>query len=386
MKILIIEDKGDHLEQIKADCLSAAADCHIQLQATDFAPASSLDDALKVLGRSDFGFDIIIADIYLEDRELPISEIRTRLLKQDVLGEAKFIVLTGNATTTDAVLEAIHSGAHNFVLKGSTGIHSLSHQLKLVIQQIKRESIWSMVGRFSPPWKRKEFSNFELWDKLKEGAFKTKAVLWCDLSRSSEFVKFLRDKDVREKKILAFFRSFFTEHSKIIEKEDYQGIIDKFIGDEILAYFCAEKIQDETEICHRAISAALDIRDYYKKWFQNKKNSDPDLKRILNNGSAPKPNIRILVHCGEVMWGVLGSESFASLTLMTRTMEKGKRLIDHSNPDGRIVREGEVCITNDVYESIDKTIYKIGARRTAKEVRNFDDVLIYPVLGRNSQH
>jgi class 3 adenylate cyclase/DNA-binding response OmpR family regulator len=383
MKILIIEDDEGDLTGIKKDCQAGAVNSGIPLNAEDFVECRSLSDALHILQGSDFSFDIIIADVMLTGGDLPYGQIEDQLLQQDILKEAKFIVYTGQKIEKEDILHALHGGAHNYVLKGfhDDQRDTLKVQLNRTMRQIRRESFWSKVGRFSPEWKRIEFADFNLWDRL-EGGFRTsKAILWCDLTQSTKFVNYQRGRAKADKDILEFFRRFFTEHSEIIERQDYEGIIDKFIGDEILAYFCGDRVTDDTEKCHRAIDAALELRDNYTKWY------DPVIEKLgLARVPEPdRPKVRILVHWGEVMWSVLGADNYSCLTLMTETMVKGKRVLDHCNdPAQRVIQPGEVCITEDAYTKIvDKSRYNFDGKRIALTLRDdFGDVDIHPILSR----
>jgi hypothetical protein len=75
-----------------------------------------------------------------------------------------------------------------------------------------------------------------------------------DISNSTAFVQKQREISKDDKHIFELFKSFANMSTEIIEKDIYKGIVERYSGDEILAYF--DLVNPSTDILN-VISAAL---------------------------------------------------------------------------------------------------------------------------------
>jgi class 3 adenylate cyclase len=114
-------------------------------------------------------------------------------------------------------------------------------------------------------------------------------VVFWDISGFSDLCKIL---DPYPESILVFLDEYFKKAIKIIKK--HQGVLDKFMGDGILAYFGYNGMKNGDPF--NALNAALEFKKQFttfKKWFvQLCKNTygidvkSFDLKCGINNGPA----------------------------------------------------------------------------------------------------
>jgi class 3 adenylate cyclase len=112
---------------------------------------------------------------------------------------------------------------------------------------------------------------------------------------------------------------------------NHGGIVDKFIGDEVMALFGAPEEQPETIQVQNAFSAALSMVDVVqilqKKW----------QKRL-----ALDLNIRVGINTGECTAGVFGSDSLRSYTVIGSPVNLAARLISVAPPGGIVCCENSL--------------------------------------------
>ncbi len=113
---------------------------------------------------------------------------------------------------------------------------------------------------------------------------------------------------------------YFDLQTKIIEK--YLGIVDKFVGDQIMALFLEEDMADQ------AIQAAIEIQQAIRELNVKRKKSK---KEILEVG--------IGINFGPVMIGSMGTQTRMDYTAIGDTVNLGARLCS-------IARPGQIIIPN----------------------------------------
>ena len=110
---------------------------------------------------------------------------------------------------------------------------------------------------------------------------------------------------------------YFTLMSECVQKE--RGIIDKFIGDAIMAYWGPPFVAEEEQAIAacRAALAQVDALARFRAEL-------PDLMGLRKN--LPEINLRIGLATGEVVVGNIGSETARSYTVMGDTVNLASRL------------------------------------------------------------
>ncbi len=138
------------------------------------------------------------------------------------------------------------------------------------------------------------------------------AVLFSDI-RSFTTVS----EKLEPESLVKLINIYFDLQTRMIEK--YSGIVDKFVGDQIMALFLEEEMVDQ------AIQAAIDIQKAIRELNQKRKK----LKReILQVG--------IGINYGPVMIGSMGTQTRMDYTAIGDTVNLGARLCSIAKP-GQII-------------------------------------------------
>ena len=127
-------------------------------------------------------------------------------------------------------------------------------------------------------------------------------IVFWDISNFSDLTNELAI-GRRKEELLLFLKEYFYAASQIISNNN--GILDKFIGDGIFAYFGIKDIKFD-DVPNRTILAAIELR----KIFDDIKNRHLEL---WNNyfGFKPYTNIdlKCAIHVGDVIFGYWNSPS-----------------------------------------------------------------------------
>jgi adenylate cyclase len=138
------------------------------------------------------------------------------------------------------------------------------------------------------------------------------------------------------------------------------GIIDKFVGDEIMAYYGAPVYPEEH--AWRAVKTAMEMQEALStlriKWAEQGK---PDIQ------------IGIGINTGPVIMGNIGSEQYMDFTLIGDNVNLGARLCSLAGP-------GEILVSSSTYREIVKKVIvghskELAVKGKAKPVR------VYSITG-----
>lgn len=164
--------------------------------------------------------------------------------------------------------------------------------------------------------------------RLKLGGERKKAtVLFSDIRDFTSMSEKLPPED-----IVVFLNEYFTEMVSIITK--YEGVLDKFIGDAILAVFGAPISRHGD--AHRAVFAALEMHQRLKIF--NEKRSKAGKNNI---------NIGIGINTGELVAGNIGSEVRMEYTVIGDTVNLSERIEELNKEFGT-----KILISEDTYNEI----------------------------------
>ncbi len=162
---------------------------------------------------------------------------------------------------------------------------------------------------------------FELYvpKKIVESLIKQNIQVGDDISKTQEITVMFTDivgfssasENMTASEVASYVNEHFTLLAECIEAED--GIVDKFIGDSVMAFWGAPDIQ--TDSAERACRAALAIRAKIHQ----------DNARRQTNGKPPV-HIRIGIHTGPAIAGNIGSSGRLNYTIIGDTVNTGQRL------------------------------------------------------------
>lgn len=143
-------------------------------------------------------------------------------------------------------------------------------------------------------------------EALLKGEYKNMTVIFTDIRDFTQFCDQLpADLTVR------LLNVYFDRMSGIIQR--HNGVIDKFIGDAILAFFW-----DESELAEPAVSASREMLLAVEQMGE-----DPEIKQILGDWRL---RIGIGMHYGSVLMGNIGSDKKMDFTIIGSTVNIASRL------------------------------------------------------------
>ncbi len=113
---------------------------------------------------------------------------------------------------------------------------------------------------------------------------------------------------------------------------EYDGVVDKFVGDSVLAVFGSPEPDDHQ--WEKAVRAALEMQNSVRMLGEGRR-----ARRL------PVFEVGISVHSGEVIHGFIGSQQRTEYTIIGDAVNKAARLCDGAGP-------GEIVISQPVFEQV----------------------------------
>jgi adenylate cyclase len=239
-------------------------------------------------------------------------------------------------------------------------LKAIGHQMAMVIEQaslneqIREEE--RMIGRLE------RYHSPQIIEMILRGSQETKENIMepKDLTATVFFTDIVGFTPLSEKmpprEINLLLNQFFSRMTDIIFK--YDGTLDKYIGDCIMAVFGApiEK-KDDAE---RAIQAALEMKR--------------ELKAIMKEtGPERKFDIRIGINTGRVVAGNIGSPNRMEYTVIGDPVNIASRLESIAQPN-------QILIGEETYKRVKRKfkIKKVGPKKVKGRAT---EVMVYEVLG-----
>jgi len=176
---------------------------------------------------------------------------------------------------------------------------------------VQRERIREAFGHFVAPEVAKDFLERYISDKNKllGGEKKQLTVLFSDIRNFTPLAESMEPEALTE-----FLNSYFSE--MVIAVRSNGGVIDKFMGDAIMAIFGLIPNTQRSQQA-QAIDAALEMIQRLESFNQTRKQTNPD---------APKITAGIGIHSGEVVAGYIGSEDRLEFTVVGQNVNIAARI------------------------------------------------------------
>ncbi len=249
----------------------------------------SIDVAFEILYLVLFyaGVALIVAWYYgkglAEDTEVIVAEVQK--------------IADGNFDTI------IDSSRPDELGKVAAGIQDMAKGLQL------RERIKDAFGRFVSPHVAQEFiKNYSQKDKEAElgGTRKKVCILYADIRNFTPLAE-----ELEPEELTSLLNGYFSRMVESIKQ--HNGVVDKFIGDAIMAVFGLVESDENTEV--QAVKAAKDMRTQLNLFnhIQERRNG-----RTIENG--------IGIHCGEVIAGYFGSKDRLEFTVVGSVVNLAARI------------------------------------------------------------
>jgi adenylate cyclase len=180
-------------------------------------------------------------------------------------------------------------------------------------------------------------------------------VLFTDLQDFSSLAEHMAPND-----LLSQLSVYFEAVSQAIAEE--HGTVDKFIGDGIMAFWGAPAHRDDHVLCacRGALRAARRMQHLNDEW---------------NAEGRPRMNLRVGLHCADVLVGNVGSSERLSYTVMGDGVNVAARLEGLNKVFGTTI-----CISDSVFNAVASEVVARPLRHVSVKGRK-QEFMVYELLG-----
>lgn len=383
LNVLIVEDIASHYRTTKTQAERTFK--KMGIDNVVFLEQVKSYQEFRTKGYEKERIDIAIIDMELEENDNNQGgvEFIHSLRDNYFFPQPIRIIWTGRALDPQDIKEVVNiKGAQlaGYYIK-TQEIKEFKLSLEYAWKLIDRKRKINLLDNFVDDNLKEQILKGNGWDQLINGAKCKKAFFFCDLSNSSRFIK-KWDEDSEEKhSALVIIKSFFCWATEIVNK--HNGVVDKYIGDEIMAYFGGFS-DDPQEISQAAFETALEIRDSFDLWLSSQKKLYED---NIDGWPHVTLNVKIAINFGEVFWGVVGPKN---VTIMTHQVINLARIMQHrvtgneegitKKVDDKLIDSGEIWITNSLFKNL-KPSQQNGFTKVKnvnlRDFEGFDKILHY---------
>ena len=173
-------------------------------------------------------------------------------------------------------------------------------------------------------------------------------IAFWDISGFSQMCVDLND---YPEAITLFLNDYFNMAIEVISK--YNGVLDKFIGDGILAYFGYQDPKSKGDP-HNAINAALEL----KERFGPLKNSFVDLCNKENGRNPSNINLKCGINNGKIFLHYFSNPTRDSVVVLDSTINLASRLEGFAETDEIIISKNLMFMVKDKFEFDDIEVEK----------------------------
>ncbi|MFH1783643.1 MAG: adenylate/guanylate cyclase domain-containing protein [bacterium] len=309
------------------------------------------------IGTARIGFSKSSINAALAEKRNKIISITIVMLAIGVLGTSIVVTLMVNPINTLVkAARGIGEGKldQEINIKGKDEIGQLARAFSEMVKGLKeRDFIRNTFGKYVT----KQVAEAILEGQLELGGERKKVtILMSDIRGFTKMSEKLPPEEVVD-----FLNLYFTKMVDVINK--YEGTLDKFIGDALLAVFGAPIAHMDD--ARRAVFAGIEMSEELAKFNaeRHKNNQDP-------------LEIGIAIHTGDVVAGNIGSETRMEYTVIGNTVNLASRVEKLNKKLGTMM-----LITDDTYQEVKnvvevKDIEQVSIRGIEKPVK------IYEVVGR----
>lgn len=193
-------------------------------------------------------------------------------------------------------------------------------------------------------------------------------IVFWDISNFSKLTEIFKD---HPELIAVFLNEYLGVAVPIIH--EYGGIIDKFIGDGILAYFGFKETDDDGSIgASNALIAALKI----KKAFQFFKKNWLDIWSTVTNFDT-NIDIKCGINTGSVLVGLMGSQERDQFTVIGTHVNLASRMEGIAEAD-------QIVISQYTKEKVSQKFTMETIQIKEEKIKAFEDITeYYVVMGQN---
>jgi len=317
----------------------------LKLEVDRFSEAASLPvelmtqgkyaEAAKAIGNlQDYEYlDPIITSIRKKSNQLAIDSLReTRanifsiiwtnailFLSASLLGLFVFLLITGRLQTAFRRLtSAFHEtadGKYSDPLPITSGdeIGELTSSFNTMVDQLKsKEKLREAFGQFLDPRIVANVVNPVTGELRQSAERRTVTIFFSDIAGFSGI-----GEQLTADTVVRLLNRYFTAATEVIRRN--HGIVDKFIGDAVMAFWASPFSEGETH-ARDACLACLEMRSAFAA-IANDISNITGLRRNI-----PKFHVRVALATGEALIGTVGSDTTKSFTVIGDTVNIASRL------------------------------------------------------------
>lgn len=241
----------------------------------------------------------------------------------------------------------ISSVSHDEIGELTDSFREMAHGLA------ERESIKTAFGKFV----NKQIAELVMHNEIKLGGERKDVVVFFSDIRSFTSIS----ESMEPEEVVEFLNQYMTRMVNCITKA--KGIVDKYIGDAIMAVWGAPLCSDNDAF--NAVNAALMMREELLKF-----------NRERSAEGVPLIQIGCGIHCGPVLAGQIGSEDRMEYTVIGDTVNIASRIETLNKAFAT-----DILISEETAEKV-KDRFRLCPMRKIKVKGKGEPLQIYAVLGR----
>lgn len=324
-KILIVDDQDDNLKSYKTSIEDSGLNVSI-------LTAKNEKEAKKSITKQDI--DVIVTDLVMLNDQSGMDVLRIAKEKDPLI---MVIIITAYDDKLTRY-KAFEIGAFDCITKSTPGLKSGEEIVvkvrnalnfrNLALEQIKSRKKMAFLKRYFDP---KVFSKIEKDPELINIRNKHLTIVFWDIRG---FSKLCEDLKVHPDLIAGFLKEYFDVAANVIFK--HQGVLDKFIGDGVMALFGALNGKDEEskQDAVDAVNAALEFKSEFdkllKEWME---------KWTLYTPHKIEISLGCGIHTGEALVGNVETKIRDQFTALGSNVNFAQRIESNAQKDQILISQ-----------------------------------------------
>ncbi len=309
------------------------------------------EDATQALNfvKQGSGIELVITDWMMPGMSGP--ELVKALRQNSSTSVIPVVMLTSKADERSKI-EGVEFGANAYIGKPFDDLELKSTVDNLIslkskeaqIESLNRNILQNILTRFMPPrFIADIIAGKRVFDETPQ--LRSITVLFCDLH---EFTR--KSEEMGAKKTAFVLNRYFSEMSKVIFHNS--GLVDKYIGDGIMALFGAFDETDPVMQAEKSVQCSIEMQ-----------NKLTELNSELSAMGIPQFQMRIGINSGPAVVGSFGCESRSEYTAIGPAVNLASRIESAAGP-------GETLISTTVRDCLSTEIWEHAGAFEMKGVAN----------------
>ncbi len=349
--ILAVDDTPENLELLSR---------YLTRSGHTVITANSGMEALEALEKH--AIDTVLVDLIMPGMDG--SEVLNRIKSKEAWRAIPVIIISGRQDM-DGIISCIEAGADDYLFKPFNPV-LLQARIKAGLERKRwhdREESYRQQLERNEQFIRSTFGRYvsdEIVANLLEqpeglelgGDLRQVTILMSDIRQFSTICETLEPENV-----MRLLNTYLGTMSDIII--EYQGTVDEFIGDGILAIFGAPITRADD--ADRAVQCALSMQAAVS-----------DINREYTAAGLPEVSMGIGINTGSVVAGNIGSEKRSKYGIVGHNVNLTARIEQHTEG-------GEILVSQSTLDSLQQS-YTLGRQESVKVKGIIEAVLIHQIV------